>query len=373
MLGEDVPVDIQAPPEFIKEPSMDAFDSNSWLLLAGNFRRKFASLAIIRNVADALIRHKPQNQASRLNIGSIKGPRSRLGPHEIATLESTGKRVLIEYITYQDSWQSREEELVERINTIAYLRSKGLSEFNIPVLQCCGYFHEPSQSHFGIVYRLPQEAWNTDPISFLSLLENKKRKRMPTSLTQRYKLAYALVKQLVDFHRGGWLHKGMASLNIICFPHAIKDYLAAPYFISFNYSQENKDSAFSSPSGPEMKYQHPAYQRKPQAYTDDRTTGIQRFRQEFDYYSVGIVLMEIALWKPLRSIIDSTGVVDSPEKTLDELLKQSVPLMREHMGDIYEAAVRYCLTAYKDRQGSPEDIKKGFDENVVIPYLKCKV
>ena len=166
MLRESVPADTQRALELTIEPSMDVFNSNSCPLLASDFFRKFACLTTMRNVADALIRHKPQNQASRLIIGFIVGPRSRLGPHEIATLESTGKRVLIEYMIYQDSWQSREDELVERINTIAYLRGQGLSKSNIPVLRCCGYFHEPSQNHFGIVYKLPQEARDTDPISF---------------------------------------------------------------------------------------------------------------------------------------------------------------------------------------------------------------
>ena len=374
ILGADVSTGSQGASQLTQGSPIDTFNDDGRSLSTDQFRRRFACLATMRSVASALIRHEPQIRGFCLDGGLIKGPRSNLGIHEIATLESTSKRILIEYMTYQNSWRSREDELIERINSIASLRS--VPEYNVPVLRCCGYFHEPSRSRFGVVYRLPQEARDKDPISFLSLLEDKEKRRMRPSLTQRYKLASALVKQLVNFHRGGWLHKGMASFNIICFPGAfssIADCLAAPYFIGFNYSRENKDSAFSSLSGPEMRYQHPAYRRNTDAYTDDRENGIQRFRQEFDYYSVGMVLLEIALWKPLKSIIDSTGIVDSPENILDELLKNSVPLARVCMGDIYEAAVKYCLTAYKDGQGSPEDIRTGFDENVVIPLSRCKV
>ena len=376
MLEMDVFISPQGTIELTQGSPIDTVDDNGDSLSTDQFRTRLSCQATMRSVASALVRCEPQIRELHLDRGSIKGPRSNLGVHEIATLESTGKRVLIEYMTYQESWHSHEDELVERINSIASLRGEGLLESNFPLLRCCGYFHEPWRSRFGIVYKLPQQARDTDPISFLSLLEDKEKRRMRPSLTHRYKLASALVAHIRGFHRVGWLHKGMASFNIIYFPDAfssIPDSFAAPYFIGFNYSRVNKDSAFSSLSGPEMKYQHPAYRRNAEAYTDNRENGIQRFRQEFDYYSIGIVLMEIAFWKPLKLIIDSTGIMDSPEKILDELLKECVPLVQVRMGDIYEAVVKYCLTAYKDGQRSPEDIRKGFNENVVLPLSRCVV
>ena len=94
---------------------------------------------------------------------------------------------------YKELWHSREDELVEYINSIVFLRREGLSESNVPVLRNCGYFYEPSRSRFGIVYKLPQEARDTNPISFLFLLEDKEKRRMRPLLTHHYKIASALV------------------------------------------------------------------------------------------------------------------------------------------------------------------------------------
>ena len=200
---------------------------------------------------------------------------------------------------------------------------------------------------------------------------------MQPSLTQRYKLAATLVSHVLSFHRGGWLHKGISTLNIICFPDAfpsIAASLSTPYFIGFNYSRVNDDNAYSSLSGSEIEYQHPIYQRNALSYADNSTTPIVRYYQEFDYYSVGIVLMEIAFWAPLKSITER--IKGSRKEMLEKLLETYVPLVWTYMGDIYGAAVQYCLTIYVEEQKekySPEDVRDRFNENVVIPISKCLV
>lgn len=61
---------------------------------------------------------------------------------------------------------------------------------------------------------------------------------------------------------------------------------------------------------------------------------------------------------------------------LGKLLEKFVPMVRAYMGDIYCAVVQYCLMIYVEEQKekySPEDIRDGFDENVVMPIHKCLV
>lgn len=353
-------------------------DVDSYLPSTERFCRRFAYLATMRDVASALLRQDHQMQDLCIARESIKGPRSDLGPHEVGIFELTSKRVLIEYLYYGSAWSSRENELLERVKGIASLRSRSVSESTesiFPILQCHGYYHDPSRNQFGIIYQLPTEAKNTVPISLLMMFEKTKSKNLLPSLTQRYKLASALVSHVLSFHRGGWLHKSISAFNIIYFPDAfpsIADSLASPYFIGFNHSRVNEDDEYSTPSELGVKYQHPAYQKNyTRDYVDDMGNAIVRFRQEFDYYSVGMVLMEIAFWQPLRLIKEDT--VGSPEEFLEDLLKKRVSTLKRRMGDIYFAAVQYCLRIDKKEQHSDEKVRDDFNENVVLPISRCLV
>ncbi|KAL8856041.1 MAG: hypothetical protein Q9178_007350 [Gyalolechia marmorata] len=377
MLSKDNPARSQEALELVQGTLRDTPDRNRYSSSTELFCRRFASLVTMRNVASALVRQDRQNQNLRLNRESIKGPWSELGPHTVANLEPESEHVLIEFLTYEKAWTSHEDELLERVNAIASLRSGSVSESIFPILQCRGYYPEPTRNRFGIVYQLPPEAKDTVPINLSTVIKRTKPLSLQPSLTQRYKLAAALVSHVLDFHRGGWLHKGISALNIICFPDAfpsIAASLSAPFFIGFNHSRMDDDNAYSSLSGPEIEYQHPVYQRNALPPADNSTNAIVRFRQEFDYYSVGMVLMEIAFWRPLKSITES--IEGSPKMMLAKLLEKYVPLVKTCMGDMYGAAVQYCLTMYVEEQKeerSSEDIRDGFNENVVMPISKCLV
>ena len=326
----------------------------------------------MRNIASALTRQDHQMHKNHLERRSVQGPWSDLGPHTVGIVEPNYEHVLIEFLNYGEAWISREKELLERVNVIASLRSRGVLEFIFPVLQCRGYYHEPARTRFGIVYQLPTEARNTVPISLLTAFEKTRLRTQQPSLTQRFNLASILVSHILSFHRGGWLHRSISAFNIICFPHAflsIAASLARPYFVGFNHSRVNDDDEYSSPSGPEMEYQHPLYQRNTRSYADDVRNAIIRFRQEFDYYSVGMVLMEIALWRPLSSMTEK--IEGSPEKMSEELRKKYVPLVKICMGDIYCDAVQYCFTVCEEGQHLPEKVRESFNEKVVLPISKC--
>ena len=347
---------------------------NSYSSSSEWFCRRFAYLRTMKSVASSLMRQDCQMHNLRVDRESIIGPWFDLGPHAVGTFEPKCERVLIEYLNYGEAWNSRETELLERVNAIASLRSKGVIESIFPILQCCGYYHEPARTRFGIVYQLPTEAQNTVPMNLLTVFEKSKSKTRQPSLTQRFKLASTLVSHVLSFHRGGWLHRSICALNVICFPDAFPSIAASftrPYFIGFNHSRVNDDDEFSSPSGPEMEYQHPSYRGNTQAYADDTRNAIVRFRQEFDYYSVGMVLMEIALWKSLNSMTEK--MEGSPEQMLEELRKKYVPLIKIYMGDVYDVAVQYCLEIDEMRHHSLEKIRNDFNENVVLSISRCLV
>ena len=67
-----------------------------------------------------------------------------------------------------------------------------------------------------------------------------------------------------------------------------------------------------------------------------------RYRHDFDYFSLRIVLLEIGLWKSLKSV--TQGWDGPPEELRKQLLKRRVPLLKYSMGVHFFDVVNICLT-----------------------------
>jgi hypothetical protein len=104
-----------------------------------------------------------------------------------------------------------------------------------------------------------------------------------------------------------------------------------PYVVGFNHSRPDEISAFTG--GPESSatnhYQHPSYFVK------------RRYCAEYDYYSLGVVLLEIGLWAPLSRIIRKQQ--GSYEEIRQFLIEKRLPVLRRSMGRQYYEAVKICL------------------------------
>jgi hypothetical protein len=334
--------------------------------------RRVARLAIMKDIASALIQQEFSDQDLFVDVSSLKPPITELHHHLVKTVDGTDRRVLIETMKYEKAWVSRVQELLARVKAVASLRSRGTIKEIFPVLKCKGYYHDASRLQFGIVYELPLFAGSTDPMNLVQVISGTQPRAKQPSLTQKFKLASTLVSHILSFHTGGWLHKNICAFNIICFPkvfNSLAESLSSPYFIGFNHSRLNDEN--SVVPGPETEYQHPQYLRNTMKYADDPQTPLRRFRQEFDYYSVGLVLMEIAFWIPLSAI--TKAVTGSPEELLTELLKKYIPLVKTYMGDSYGESVRSCLTCYTGDDRTPEKVREDFSVNVVIPISQCSV
>jgi hypothetical protein len=124
-------------------------------------------------------------------------------------------------------------------------------------------------------------------------------------------------------------------------------------------------SVFTICTGPEAEYQHPVYLRNANKPPGDPENPLMRFREEFDYYSLGLVLMEIAFWRPLQSI--SSKILGGPEELLEGLLKNYIPMVKTYMGDPYGEAVESCLIYYKEADCEPGGLRERFNRDVVMP------
>ncbi|KAF2810678.1 uncharacterized protein BDZ99DRAFT_462031, partial [Mytilinidion resinicola] len=153
------------------------------------------------------------------------------------------------------------------------------------------------------------------------------------TLNHRFALASALATTLLDFHKASLVHKSISSHNIIFFSRhgpCIDD----PYLIGFNYSRPNQPKAFTTGPPPSLtarKYYHPSY-------TSEASRRGERFRLDYDYYGLGLVLVEIGLWDRLENFKGN-----SPTELKNRLLKTQVPLLGHTVGQSYRKAVEACL------------------------------
>ncbi|KAF2244937.1 hypothetical protein BU26DRAFT_522648 [Trematosphaeria pertusa] len=104
-----------------------------------------------------------------------------------------------------------------------------------------------------------------------------------------------------------------------------------------------------------------------------------RFEALYDIYSLGIVLIEIALWKTTKTMAeklnrDPTRTEISLAEWRDAVEKDLIPEVERRAGRIYGDVVRRCVTGDFGDAACRSDVGrllKAFDREVVAKLEKC--
>lgn len=370
--------------------------------------RRVALLNTTRKIVES--EESSSNKEMIYNLEVLDRPFEKFHAHYVSAVTHSGIKAFIEILNYQEDWQNRVPELQHRVRSIASMRNHSAPSEIFPILHCDGYYHNIKEHSFGLVYGLPPLAANTKPLSLLEIIDETSSRTHQPSLTQKFKLAHLLVSYVYTLHRGGWVHKNISAMNIIFFPWAFESSrggdggtagkpspgaaaasLSKPFFVGLNHGREDLETAFSRGPGDIenmlKEYQHPLYLREVSgrpaairaAARDRSQPPFQRFRLEFDHYSAGLVLLEIALWKPLGKI--TKRIRGSPEDVQRQLLREYVPMVRSYMGDVYADCVRACMEMCQGdgssdgsfKEKSSEDVRAEFSDKVVDRLAGCVV
>ena len=203
-----------------------------------------------------------------------------------------------------DSWRRKNREAFEiRISNLARVLNKDLLPKGFRVLQCIGYVHGTSTT-IGHIFRPPPEAVpNKEPVSLSRILSEVKKASDIPELGTRFALAKAITTTIYEFHNIGWLHKNIQPGNILFWHSRDQDGeldLRKPYLVGFDLSRSNLAGEITekpiSSEGDDL-YRHPNYKGA-------QATG---FRPAYDYYSLSIVLFEIAMWRPVSKTSSKDG------------------------------------------------------------------
>ena len=283
------------------------------------------------------------------------------------------RRVLVESRSYRqksnldigrEELQKHGEAIFHRIQELVMMLGTP-KPTHFRVLDCLGAYHDPDQREFGIVYALPKEETTLFRLHYLLKNGGRPKNMLPPNLTQKFALATNLATCLQSLHISGWVHKDINSWNIIFFRSTTpcpEDW--KPYLIGFQHSRQDEQGAYST--GPESlnptkRYQHPSY----------RSDSIP-FRREFDYYSLGVVLLEIGAWESLSVISDKPPYPD-PFELRRKYIEICDTAILERMGEIYHMVTKKCLEVGSQPIGTEMDAAIDFQREMIEKLESCRV
>jgi hypothetical protein len=261
------------------------------------------------------------------------------------------------------------DQIVTRIYALgALLTSSNAEEFHRPT--CLGVFDDKKfegntkgDRRIAFVYRLPGSV-DEIPISLLALLKESKKAHTRPALGDRFEMAYKLASAISLFHATNWLHKSFRSDNIL---FANRSSINEPQISGFQYSRPSADTSLETYliGVPELDlYYHP-----------EVTKGWSKVK---DIYSLGVVLIEIAFWRPLfEEKLRKMDIDQVSGAILKDLNGKFGTDLIGMVGKVFVDVIKVCLTgSFGVKSGDSEEESKRLSNEfflkVVKPLESCK-
>ncbi|KAL7920909.1 hypothetical protein ACQKWADRAFT_297059 [Trichoderma austrokoningii] len=251
-------------------------------------------------------------------------------------------------------------------------------------LQCLGYKDDTKAKRMTFLYKLPsppdETSWRYDSGNTLATLhtlitkvDKKTKKAFKPPLADRYSIANSLALTVLNIHGSAWIHKNIWSHGILLF---LQDKKGSTY--PLGATTETPGSSMPTATTTTKDGAKPrllaflgdwGYSRRIDGYTDmntdfdveanlyrhpDRQGKPKRqFSRIHDLYALGVVLLEIGLWRTVSQLFDKqiheirqtaeTKLLKAKDvaATLTSLAKRELP---KEMGERYASAVLACLT-----------------------------
>lgn len=324
-----------------------------------------------------------------------------------------GKSVVIEWKYYSNDHPFRMEHSVRLAGLVSILNHNNL--FNkFLALPCKGLVSDNDNSRIGIVFVIGEES-----ITMVKSLQIQIRttSATPPPVGERFYLAKRLSLSLHYLLSVQWLHKSIRSDNILSFvSHSAKSITEHPkrsiadpaetdvvdenpksksaakaqltglpvalppsYLLGWDLSRPDHPSELSetlsiSTAGFQTKLETIQMYSHPDISSNTKTGKRPRYRAQFDIYSMGLVLLEIGLWRTLDTI--------RPRCKDDEDFRRRVQAeycdkLQSKMGLIYWRAVQRCLNNdfSVEEENSSEDkessLQVAFEKYVVCELERC--
>ena len=370
--------------KMIESQGLDILRDTQRVLEVQSPKSRIGMLAAIKCMRILALEHGELSESNLRIDPACLDYQGSLAHCDLAILKETKPgqthQCLVEWMRYEspifDEHVGREKFV--RIEAIAELLHLADKPDGFHTLQCSGYFHDPKECRFGLVFDFPYSRLGKGallrPVTLRQVFDSPELRQQLPILGDRFKLAHILALSIAEFHKVGWLHKNISSSNVIFFlssDDALVDCATEPFIIGFNHSRPNDPASctsfLSSGTLNHIDYQHPEY-------LQNRS----RYCPEFDYYSLGIVLLEIGRWNSLGTILNRGR--ETAQTYRMNLLQKRVPHLKQLMGTRYFQAVDTCLRGgfdappqYQETLAGGTAVQLEFVRLVVEQLSKCSV
>lgn len=284
------------------------------------------------------------SQSQLLDFAPLNAP----GDVGLATFESQMCFVELKNISSESRWK-----LLKRVQHLAQVLHVP-KDLRFRSLHCIGLSVDDDASRVAFVFQLPASAAQ-HTISLKDILSGVKGPKAP-SVSARMNLAVQIAQSIRYFHTVGWMHKNLRSENVRFFAADASSFLeggesvlADPVLTGFPFARLDAPGEVTDKPSLEPArdiYRHPG-----------ALDGVgARYQPFMDLYSLGAVLMEIAEWRPLstlvKQVIDVKKVAVAPLTQLAEVKTwlcaaacggKEVVKVDFRMGKKYARAVRMCM------------------------------
>lgn len=278
------------------------------------------------------------------------------------------KKVLLEWriINANASSETNTQQTLRRlalVSKLLHVDTPRPPEFH--ALSCFGFLADSHPLRFAFVYAIPPSATNSNLFSLYQLLNDDSPTRFRPSQTSRITLACRLATSLLQLHATGWLHKAFRSHNVLMFGSIksaaeISAIVQKCYLVGHGYARLASNAPSTEPvfDGSEPYYRHPDLSDQ-----DKRP----EFRKKYDIYALGVLLLEIAYWKPLEKLVRTKRTPDQAAKKLSEYVASGD--LAHWMGNIFSEVTEWCLM----HGAADDDDEVAFYEKVVRPLERCTI
>jgi serine/threonine protein kinase len=252
-------------------------------------------------------------------------------------------RVLVEFKPYQLRRRSTVPPpiVVERVEKLAKLLGHAKApDAGFRALLCIAVVPQAPQTRFAFAFELAESSFplGNAPLDLQQAIKSKDGVR-PT-LGERFAMATTVAQTIFELHSVHWLHKSIRSDNVIFGQQSVptdrfRAIYRKPFIIGFEFSREQGDRSTTEQDDRLERniYRDPDRQGAP--------ADSPRFTVLHDIYSLGVVLLEIGLWRLAYEFEDfSNSDADSIRRSLQDHARDRLP---HHMGEDYTNAVLSCL------------------------------
>ncbi|KAL1848920.1 hypothetical protein Daus18300_013429 [Diaporthe australafricana] len=277
--------------------------------------------------------------------------------------------VHVEWLDYSRLSSAHETVARGRIHALCHLLDAEKPAL-LQTLQFVGHVHNIEDKQIGILSRRQNPAERLVPLR--QVIEGSSSK-VPGNMSfprpaveERLHLALRLARSFMELHKAHWLHKGFSSTCVLLDASNSSVRVDTAVVSGFQYARPGGNEQVSLPVsrsvlGDRMWYLHPEIRDNistrsglPRAYV--------KYMARHDLYSLGVVLAEIGLWKPIEQVADPKS-----ERFADSLRSRAKNNLPFYMGSRYAAVVDRCLAGPQTKL----DIPAGLDQDLRLSHERA--